>query len=83
MTYCYFPYSFSTSLGYISPNRSRTPSVMMTKRHTFAEFMPAVAAIEVLNNTGNPYTKYVYAQTSTAEEAYPGYPVDYSTLDAD
>lgn len=85
MTYCYFPYSFSTSLGYISPNRSRTPSVMMTKRHTFAEFMPAVAAIEVLNNTGNPYTKYVYAQTSTAAdaEAYPGYPVDYSTLDAD
>ena len=77
MTYCYFPYSFSTSLGYISPNRSRTPSVMMTKRHTFAEFMPAVAAIEVLNNTGNPYTKYVYAHTTTAG-TYDGYPQDFS-----
>lgn len=79
MTYCYFPYSFSTSLGYISPNRSRTPSVMMTKRHTFAEFMPAVAAIEIMNNTGNPYTKYVYAKT----EGYDGYPHDDSQYDAD
>lgn len=80
MTYCYFPYSFSTSLGYISPNRSRTPSVMMTKRHTFAEFMPAVAAIEIMNNTGNPYTKYVYAATSATSD-YDGYPHDFSVND--
>ena len=69
MTYCYFPYSFSTSLGYVSPNRSRVPSVMMTKRHTFAEFIPAVGVVEVLNNTGAPYAQYVNAATATT-----GYP---------
>jgi hypothetical protein len=69
MTYCYFPYSFSTSLGYVSPNRSRVPSVMMTKRHTFAEFIPAVGVVEVLNNTGAPYAQYVNAATASA-----GYP---------
>jgi hypothetical protein len=52
MTYKYYPYSFSTEMGYVDPNRSRVPSIMMTKRHTFHEFMPAVAAIMILNNDG-------------------------------
>jgi hypothetical protein len=50
MTYKYFPYTFSTEMGYIDPNRSRVPSIMMTKRHTFAEFLPAIGAIRIDNN---------------------------------
>lgn len=50
MTYKYYPYTFSTEMGYVDPNRSRVPSVMMTKRHTFAEFMPAIGAIIVKSN---------------------------------
>jgi hypothetical protein len=52
MTYKYFPYTFSTEMGYIDPNRSRVPSIMMTKRHSFAEFLPALGMINIVNNTG-------------------------------
>jgi hypothetical protein len=52
MTYKYYPYTFSTEMGYIDPNRSRVPSIMMTKRHTFAEFLPAIGLISIVNNDG-------------------------------
>jgi hypothetical protein len=52
MTYKYYPYTFSTEMGYIDPNRSRVPSIMMTKRHAFAEFLPAVGRITIVNNNG-------------------------------
>jgi hypothetical protein len=52
MTYKYYPYTFSTEMGYIDPNRSRVPSIMMTKRHTFAEFLPAIGLISIQNNNG-------------------------------
>jgi hypothetical protein len=52
MTYKYYPYTFSTEMGYIDPNRSRVPSIMMTKRQTFQEFMPAIGCIQILNNDG-------------------------------
>jgi hypothetical protein len=52
MTYKYYPYTFSTEMGYIDPNRSRVPSIMMTKRHTFAEFLPAIGSIAIVNNDG-------------------------------
>jgi hypothetical protein len=52
MTYKYYPYTFSTEMGYIDPNRSRVPSIMMTKRHTFAEFLPAIGSIQIVNNDG-------------------------------
>jgi hypothetical protein len=52
MTYKYYPYTFSTEMGYIDPNRSRVPSIMMTKRHTFAEFLPAIGNIAIFNNNG-------------------------------
>jgi hypothetical protein len=52
MTYKYYPYTFNTEMGYIDPNRSKTPSIMMTKRHTFQEFMPAIGMINIVNNTG-------------------------------
>jgi len=58
MTYKYYPYTFSTEMGYTDPNRSRVPSVMMTKRHTFHEFMPACGCIIVANNTGSPYNQF-------------------------
>jgi len=53
MTYKYYPYTFSTEMGYIDPNRSRVPSIMMTKRHTFAEFLPAIGSISIVNNDGS------------------------------
>ena len=58
MTYKYYPYTFSTEMGYIDPNRSRVPSIMMTKRHTFHEFMPAIGCIMVLNNNGSWFNKF-------------------------
>lgn len=59
MTTKYYPYSFSTELGYQDPNRSRTPSIMMTKRHTFKTFLAACASITIKNNTGMPYREYM------------------------
>lgn len=59
MTYKYYAYSFNTELGYVDPNRSRVPSIMMTKRHTFYEFMPAIGAIQILNNDGVSYFRTV------------------------
>lgn len=55
MTYKYYPYTFSTEMGYTDPNRSRVPSIMMTKRHTFHEFMPAIGCILIHNNDGAGY----------------------------
>jgi hypothetical protein len=64
MTYKYFPYTFSTEMGYIDPNRSRVPSIMMTKRHAFAEFLPAVGRVLVANNDGTSQFNTVNAQTN-------------------
>jgi len=55
MTYKYYPYTFSTEMGYVDPNRSRTPSIMMTKRHQFHEFMLAIGMILIRNNDGKGY----------------------------
>ena len=51
-TLCYFPYSFTVAHNYIDPNRSRTPSIMMTKRHAFESVLPAVGLINIVNNDG-------------------------------
>jgi len=61
MTYKYYPYTFNTEMGYIDPNRSKTPSIMMTKRHTFQEFMPAIGMINILNNNGQGQFSAGYA----------------------
>jgi hypothetical protein len=58
MTYKYYPYTFSTEMGYVDPNRSRTPSIMMTKRHTFHEFMPAVGCVVISNNDGKWFNRF-------------------------
>lgn len=52
MTYKLFNYVYQTEYGYIDPNRSRTPSIMMTARYTMHEFMPAIGCIVILNNDG-------------------------------
>ena len=57
MTYKYYPYTFSTEMGYVDPNRSRTPSIMMTKRHTFHEFMPAIGCVVISNNDGKWFNR--------------------------
>lgn len=67
MTYKYYPYTFSTEMGYVDPNRSRVPSIMMTKRHQFHEFMPAIGCITIANNNGSPYREHI--PTSTWTEA--------------
>lgn len=62
----YYPYSFTMEKGngYRSPNHSLVPNLMMTKRHTYYEFMPCTALIAIENNDGkgqfnegNLYTK--------------------------
>lgn len=54
LTTAYYPYSFvmEKGTGYRSPNHPLTPSIMMTKRHTFFEFTPAIAMIAIEGNTG-------------------------------
>ena len=42
-------------MGYIDANRSRVPSIMLTKRHVMHEFMPAIGCIVILNNDGKGY----------------------------
>jgi len=61
MTYKYYPYTFNTEMGYIDPNRSKTPSIMMTKRHSFQEFMPAIGMINIVNNDGQGQFSAGYA----------------------
>ena len=54
LTTAYYPYSFvmEKGTGYRSPNHPLTPSIMMTKRHTFFEFTPAIAVIAIEGNNG-------------------------------
>jgi hypothetical protein len=66
MTYKYYPYSFSTEMGYVDPNRSRVPSIMMTKRHTMFEFMPAIGAILISNNDGKWFNSFVKSASHAA-----------------
>lgn len=66
LTYAYYPYTFSTEMGYVDPNRSRVPSIMMTKRHTMFEFMPAIGAIIVKNNNGQWFNKWSGTTTSAS-----------------
>lgn len=50
MTYKYYPYSFNMESGYRDPNRPNVPSLMATKRHAMAEFLPVIAKLEITNN---------------------------------
>ncbi len=73
LTYTYFPYSFTTESGYIDPNRSRVPSIMMTKRHAFLEFMPAIGYIEIENNDPSEYRREYVIVGNTAFDGTTSY----------
>jgi len=65
-TYKYYPYSFhvENNTGYRDPNNPNVPAIMMTKRHTFAEFTPLQGVIRILNNTGQIRPHYTYVDGS-------------------
>ena len=51
----YYPYTFNverSASGFISPNSPNVPSVMLTKRQAFQEFVPLVGKIVIYNNNG-------------------------------
>jgi hypothetical protein len=51
----YYPYTFNverSSSGFVSPNTPNTPSVMMTKRQQFKDFLQIVGVIQILHNDG-------------------------------
>lgn len=55
-TLCYYPYTFNverSASGFVSPNAPNVPSVMLTKRQQFQEFVPLVGKIVVRNNNGS------------------------------
>lgn len=41
-----------SSSGFISPNSPNVPSVLMTQRRKFQQFMPVVGKVNILNNSG-------------------------------
>jgi hypothetical protein len=56
MTYKYYPYTFSVEVGYRDPNHPMVPALMMTKRHTFAEYIPAIGCVEIKNANGTYFS---------------------------
>lgn len=55
-TLTYYPYTFNverSASGFVSPNTPNVPSVLMTKRQHFEEFVPLVGKIEILHNDGS------------------------------
>lgn len=52
-TFKYYPYTFNVVNNYLNAQGKKTmPNLMMTKRHTYAEFMNLSAKIEIKNNDG-------------------------------
>lgn len=69
MSFKYYPYSFNIEHGYIDNNRSRTPSIMMTKRCALKCFTPAIGNINILNNTGMGQFNTYIPTVNVGEEA--------------
>jgi hypothetical protein len=52
----YYPYTFNverSASGFVSPNTPNVPSVLLTKRQQFQEFVPLVGKITILHNNGS------------------------------
>ena len=52
----YYPYTFNVERsvsGFVSPNSPNVPSVMLTKRQTFEEFIPMAGKISIAHNDGS------------------------------
>jgi hypothetical protein len=56
-TYIFHPFSYTVSRGYMNPNNNLVPTLMVTKRHTFQEFVPSAIRIELLGNDGTQFTQ--------------------------
>ena len=55
-TLMYYPYTFNVERsvsGFVSPNSPNVPSVMLTKRQTFEEFIPLVGKLIIAHNDGS------------------------------
>lgn len=63
-TYIFHPYSYTISRGYNNPKSDAlVPTLMVTKRHLFKEFVPSQLRVKLLNNTGAQF-KNVRSTTS-------------------
>jgi len=49
-TLTYYPYAYHVLRGAASPNNTNLPSIQMIKRHTFKEYTPMIAKINLSNN---------------------------------
>lgn len=49
-TYLFHPFSYTVSRGYQNPTNNTLPSIMVTKRHTFEEFVPSQFNLSILGN---------------------------------
>lgn len=58
-TYIFHPYSYTISRGYQNPNNTTIPSLMVTKRHLFKEFVPSQFNLKLLNNDGTQFSSPV------------------------
>lgn len=55
-TYIYHPYSYTvTRGGYQNPNNVNVPSIMVTKRHTFEDILPAQIRLTIIGNDATQF----------------------------
>lgn len=58
MTYKYYPYSFNIEKNYRSEQIQNVPNIMVTKRDTVEELIPAQARIKIYHNDGSLISSY-------------------------
>lgn len=58
MTYKYYPYSYNINRDYRSEHNPLLPNIMVTKRDTVEELIPAQARIRIYNNDGSIISAY-------------------------
>lgn len=64
-TYLFHPFSYTISRGYMNPSNVVTPSIMVTKRHTFQEFVPMQFRLALLGNDDTQFTNPTSITTPT------------------
>lgn len=55
-TYLFHPFSYTVSRGYQNANNTTLPSIMVTKRHTFEEFIPSQFRLKINGNDDHQWT---------------------------
>lgn len=55
-TYIFHPFSYTVSRGYQNPTNTTLPSIMITKRHTFEEFVPSQFRLKINGNNDAQWT---------------------------